>query len=106
MGIPKHVLARLEFARKDTWPSAKPLASGFRCPVALDDEPEPWWDAGVVFVDAELAEPGQQLDAYMGFVSPDEVLPILEEGTRFTLRSGVDVAAHGVVLEVIHRPEP
>lgn len=104
MSMPKHVFARLEFARKDTWPSAKPLASGFRCPVSLDDEPEPWWDAGVEFVDVELAEPGQQLDAYMGFISPDAVLPKLEEGTRFTLRSGGDVAAHGVVLEVIPTP--
>ncbi len=59
------------------------------------------WDAVHTYIDVETVQPGEDVSAYLSFISPHLLLPKVKVGRPFLIREGAKTVAFGTITEII-----
>ncbi|MEP4548149.1 MAG: elongation factor Tu [Saccharospirillum sp.] len=98
MPAPKDIEAEIYFLTAEEGGRSTPAFTGYR-PQFYYNEHD--WDASHVYPDVEVANPGETVRAYLGFLSPQEHLGKVHVGMKFLIREGARTVGKGVITKII-----
>src|ERR1017187_712232 len=99
---PPDIEAEISFVPTEQGGRSKPAFSGYRPQFYYDGHD---WDADQEYPDVESVLPGQTVRALLRFLSPDAHVGRVAPGTKFEVREGARVVAHGRVTKILHLAE-
>ena len=98
MPVPKDIEAEIYFLTAEEGGRSTPAFTGYRPQFFYNNQD---WDASHIYPDVEVANPGETVRAYLGFLSPKEHLGEVHVGMEFFIREGARTVGKGVVTRII-----
>ena len=98
MPVPKDIEAEIYFLTAEEGGRSTPAFTGYRPQFYYDEQD---WDASHIYPDVEVANPGETVRAYLGFVSPQEHFGKVHVGMEFLIREGARTVGKGVVTKIV-----
>ena len=98
MPVPKDIEAEIYFLTPEEGGRAVPAFTGYRPQFYYNGQD---WDASHIYPDVEVANPGETVRAYLGFLSPQEHLGKVYAGMEFLIREGSRTVGKGVITKII-----
>ena len=97
MAIPRHIEAQIYYLTTDEGGRKTPVNSGYRGQFHYDGIDV---DAPQEFPDGLQAKLGEEVRAYLAFLTPEISLPKMHVGKKFLVREGARTVGRGVVTQV------
>jgi len=98
MPVPKDIEAEIYFLTPEEDGRFTPAFTGYRPQFYYNDQ---GWDASHIYPDVEVANPGETVRAYLGFLSPQEHFGKVHVGMEFLIREGARTVGKGVITKII-----
>jgi len=100
--LPKDIEVQIEFLRHEQGGRETPAFSGYRPQFFYYGNN---WDAVHEFIGTETVEPGDIVNAYIAFLSPQEHEGKVYPSMPFLVREGGRTIGFGTVIRIIDLPE-
>lgn len=98
MPVPKDIETEIYFLTNEEGGRSTPVYTGYRPQFYYNNHD---WDASHIYPDVDVANPGDTVRAYLGFLSPKEHLGKVDVGMEFLIREGDRTVAKGIVTKII-----
>jgi elongation factor Tu len=98
MPVPKDIEAEIYYLTPEEGGRSSPAFTGYRPQFYYDGRD---WGASHIYPDVEVANPGETVRAYLGFLSPEEHLGKIKVGMEFEIREGARIVGKGVVTKIM-----
>ncbi|GAB1259293.1 hypothetical protein NBRC116494_37960 [Aurantivibrio plasticivorans] len=98
MPVPRDIEAEIYFLTKEEGGRSSPAFTGYRPQFYYNNQD---WDASHIYPDVEVANPGETVRAYLGFLSPKEHFGKVYVGMEFLIREGARTVGKGVVTKIL-----
>ncbi len=99
--LPKDIEVEIEFLRKEQKGRENPAFSGYRPQFFYNGND---WDSVHEYIGTEKVAPGEKVNAYLAFLSPEEHEGKVYPSMPFLVREGNRVVGFGTVLKIIDLP--
>jgi len=96
------VLADLSFLATDVGGKTRSMTSGYKPQYFYNNYD---WDVSIDFIGVSVVKPGENVQAYLNFLSPDHHFGKLRVGDHFLLREGKTTVGYGHILEILNLEE-
>lgn len=103
----RHIRVEMRFLTTEEGGRHAPAGTKYRPQFYYESNPEGTdWDAQHEFIGTETVAPGETIQSYVCFMSPEKHVGLIKVGTEFKLREGHRVVAEGVVMELLDLENP
>lgn len=103
----RHIRTKIRFLTPDEGGRHSNVLTRYRPQFYYETNPDGTdWDAQHEFINVAGAAPGETIETYVSFMSPEKHVDHIKEGMEFKLREGHRVVAEGVVTQILGLVHP